>query len=165
MKNKSFYYVLPVFFYKLIDKEKISTEIADKIINSFLIDNNGNFVIEFNKDVEKYFVGKNFNIKINKDSLFLFINNDEEDLINTFINGEYSKINTKYITNILDFAYNHLTIEDYARIGYVIFKNESFISYKSKELGVEESILKTVELDSKANLEDETWSDEKITIE
>lgn len=169
MKNKSFYYVLPVFFYDLID-DGISLELGKYIKNSYLYSRNGNFVMVLNtidsntnENIPGNLIESLSNSKkvhnvtiVGSDLMVEFKPDLNNDLIEVFKNGRYSDIDKKYMSSILDFMYNYEEIDNYIKIGYVIYKNDKLKEAISRSLEIPVSELENLELESKINIEEET---------
>lgn len=172
-KNKSSIYVFPKI-YDTLRKEGVNKNIMNHIYDTYLSDSEENFVIIINK------TNTITNKKIGKkvlDSLYacdsimktddisdelvvvkVKIDKDIDTLVEKFVKGEYSLIEDSIKSEILDFNFDHCSINQYIKIGYVLFKNKNYRKFLAEELNVPlKDIPEDSELDSKINLSEELY--------
>lgn len=163
--NKSYYYVFPTIFYKLID-DGVEYNLINFVQNTYLTNNNGNFIIKLNNlgdELDKIVE------QISKSEIIVSTTKTEEnyiieisvewieDLISDYVNGLYSKINPKYFTDIIEFSYNYADVENYQKIGFILYKDEILKKAIAKKLEINVEEMGDLELDSKCDIKEETY--------
>jgi len=176
MKNKSYDYIFPIIFYRMLQKG-CSGNLMYYIDNTYLSDKKGRFVITLNNKsyinnseiseeiLDSLFdctdIIDNIEFKENKIILFINISDDIKEAINAFVLGAYSKIPEKFKKEILDFTFKYIggdEIHVYERIGGVLYQYDSLRKQIMKELELSENELpKGSELDSRVKINAETY--------
>lgn len=170
--NKSTKYIYPSIFYKLLD-EGINAKIANLTKNTYLYDENKKFVIILevknsyseitDEDIESFKKSESidsYEINAIDHSIILKVSIPESmtKLIDSFLTGNYSKFEENDKTNILDYSFTYREIEEYIRIGYIIYKNPILRKMMAKEYNISvEDIPKDSELDSKIDIGNEIY--------
>lgn len=177
-KNKSSIYVFPKIYYKLIE-EGLDKDIVNFIFDTYLTDENDKFTIVINKVNMidgRELPSETFNSLISCKSIddkYFEISPElitvklkdvisDNSLIQSFTSGTYSSILEEDKSDILDFNFNNCSIEQYIKIGYILFRNKNYKDYLAEQYDISpDDFPENSELDSIIKLEEEMYDSDK----
>jgi len=156
----------------------MSVGVISFLNNTYITDGDKNFVISLKK-IDKYLkkeMTEDIRLSItNCKSVLSVIDKDDTILIKVlfpeelnnlkelFLDSKYSEFSEDNKTDILDYHFTYSELNDYIKIGYILYKNEILKNVMAKELQIKSSeIPRDMELDSLVNIENETYSE--VTI-